>query len=943
MTSYNFPTPNPNLTDSEKTQILQQASHFAYQLYTQKPKLCQSFLKSYPLTTVLTEQQLKDLIRDYTLDEDYQLANETGVMQGLRTLRNLLMFRWIWQDALHLISLEQLTWELSKFADECLIFAKDYVYQNLIKRYGEPYFIDGKKPEKDDLAIIAMGKMGAEELNLSSDIDLIFVHQGQGDTDGDKANGTKSIDNKTFFTKWGQGIINLLDKPTQDGFVFRIDMRLRPWGDGSDLAIHLSALEKYFAQHGRAWERFAWLKARIVNPIDFEDELQSLIKPFVFRYYVDYSAFSALREMKSLIENQVEQRQDSDNVKLGAGGIRDIEFIVQSFQLIYGGRVADIKVKNCLQAMQELEKHGYLDPATHQQLAEAYRFLRRLEHGIQAIHDEQTQRLPQNSDDQANLASVLGFENWQSLLNQLNAFRQTVKLPFENLVSERQQPSDTPQINHNDNLTQLTQSLSAENQQKLTQFWQSKLITGLSDEAKNRLNLAYPILIHGLLQLDLDEINTALPRLIALLEAVSRRSIYLVMFAENPNATAKLMPMLASSPWIASELASYPVLLDSFIREKYRHLPDRAELGDILRQQLLRVEPDDEEGLLNAFRFFKKTQVLAVAGSDVLADRPLMKVSDSLTFIAEVVLEKALERVFGELIKKHGYPVNAKGEPVSEHHNGFAIIGYGKLGGLELSYSSDLDLVFIHNIDEQAETLGDKPISGMKFAARLAQKLMNYLSTQTRDGRAYEIDMRLRPSGQAGMMVVSAHAFEQYQLHKAWAWEHQALVRARAICGDRHVMAQFDEIRRTVLCLPREKSAVQHDVAEMRHKMQDHLGSDKHTQQQGLFHLKQDTGGLVDIEFIAQFAVLAFAHDYPQLAVWSDNVRIFEALGKTGLVDSELCQKLTQAYLRLRQETHRLALAEQKIVVDESDWHELRAFVSQAWDKFIGKRVEAIA
>lgn len=924
---------------TEQIQRLQQASPFAFELWQNKHHACQSFIKSYPLDTTLTEQQLKDLIRDYTLDDDCQLADETAVMRGLRHLRNLLQMRWIWQDALGVISLEQLTWELSKFADFCLIFAKDYVYQNLVKRYGEPYFIDGKKPKKDDLAIIAMGKMGAEELNLSSDIDLIFVHQGQGETDG-----KKSIDNKTFFTKWGQGIIELLDKPTQDGFVFRIDMRLRPWGDGSDLAIHLSALEKYFAQHGRAWERFAWLKARIVNPIDFEEKLQSLIKPFVFRYYVDYSAFSALREMKSMIQNQVEQRQDSDNVKLGAGGIRDIEFIVQSFQLIYGGRVSELKVKNCLQAMQELEKHGYLDRQTHQQLAEAYRFLRRLEHGIQAMNDEQTQRLPKDPTLQHNLAVILDFDDWQSLLDQLNRYRQTVKIPFDNLVNDRQQASEQPPINHPQNISDLEQVLSEDNQQKLEQFWQSKLITSLPDEAKTRLNTAYPILIHGLTQSNLtaEQINTALPRLLNLLEAVSRRSIYLVMFAENPVATAKLIPMLSASPWIASELASHPVLLDSFIREKYRHLPDRAELSDILRQQLLRVEPDDEEGLLNAFRFFKKTQVLAVAGSDVLADRPLMKVSDSLTFIAEVVLEKALERVFSELVKKHGYPLNTHGEPVSDHHNGFAIIGYGKLGGLEMSYSSDLDLVFLHDIDEQAETLGDKPISGMKFSARLAQKLMNYLTIQTRDGRAYEIDMRLRPSGQAGMMVVSTHAFEQYQLTKAWAWEHQALVRARAICGDKAVMTTFDEIRKTVLCLPREKADVQHEVATMRHKMQDHLGSDKHTQQQGLFHLKQDTGGLVDIEFIAQFAVLAYAHDYPELAVWSDNVRIFEALGKTGIVDSELCQKLTEAYLRLRQETHKLALAEQKIVVDESNWHELRAFVSHAWDKLIGKRVEAV-
>ena len=466
--------------------------------------------------------------------------------------------------------------------------------------------------------------------------------------------------------------------------------------------------------------------------------------------------------MKSLIQNQVEQRQDTDNVKLGAGGIRDIEFIVQSFQLIYGGRVSDIKVKNCLQAMSQLEKHGFIDAVTHEQLAQAYRFLRRLEHGIQAINDEQTQRLPQDTKQRHQLAQVLGFADWSALLAKLNEYRQTVKIPFDELVSDRQQSDEQLQVDHQHNLSELEQKLSADNKDKLSQFWQSKLITGLSEEAKTRLNAAYPILINGLLHSGLSEdaINVALPRMLTLLEAVSRRSIYLVMFVENPTAAAKLIPMLAASPWIASELVSYPVLLDSFIREKYRHLPDKAELSDILRQQLLRVEPNDEEGLLNAFRFFKKTQVLAVAASDVLADRPLMKVSDSLTFIAEVVLEKALQRVFGELVKKHGYPVNAQGEPVSEAHNGFAIIGYGKLGGLEMSYSSDLDLVFIHDIDEEAMTLGEKPISGMKFAARLAQKLMNYLTTQTRDSRVYEINKRIRPTGQAGMMVVSTHAFE---------------------------------------------------------------------------------------------------------------------------------------------------------------------------------------
>lgn len=933
------------LPTSENIETLRLASSFAYQLWQQKPNFCQIFLRSYPLSQYLTEQQIKDLIRDYTLDEDYQLANQQEILAGLRKLRQLLMFRWIWQDALNIISLEQLTHELSTFADECLIFAKDYVYQQLLTRYGEPILNNGKKRIKvDDLAIIAMGKLGAKELNLSSDIDLIFVHQGQGETNGSREFGTKSIDNKKFMTRWGQGIIELLNKQTADGFVFRVDMRLRPWGDGSDLAIHLSALEKYFAQHGRAWERFAWLKARIINHINFTEKLNTLIRPFVFRYYVDYSAFSALREMKSLIENQVEQRQDIDNIKLGAGGIRDIEFVVQAFQVIYGGRIPDLQVKNCLLAMEKLYEFDYINQQTYQDLQSAYRFLRRLEHAIQAINDEQTQRLPKNPKQQENLAKILGFPNWQMLLEKLNKHRQMVSKPFNHMVKERQQKSQKKYINHSENLFQLNQRLQPENQQKLLNFWQSNLINKLSDEAKNRLNNAYPVIINALLQptMSNEQINLALPRLLNLLESICRRSIYLVMFAENPDAVIKLIPMLVASPWIARELVNYPVLLDTFLREQYRHLPDKNELLDILRQQLLRVEPDDDEELLNAFRFFKKSQVLAVASSDVLAERPLMKVSDSLTYIAEVVLTKALERAFSSLVRKHGFPVNKQGEPVSEHHNGFAIIGYGKLGGLEMGYASDLDLVFIHDIDEQAMTLGEKSVSGMKFATRLAQKLMNYLSAQTRDGRAYEIDMRLRPSGQAGMMVVSCHAYEMYQLEKAWSWEHQALVRARAICGDSQVMAKFDNIRHQVLCLPRDEEAVRIDVANMRHKMQDHLGSDKHTKQQGLFHLKQDAGGIVDIEFIAQFAVLAYANHYPALATWSDNVRIFETLATTGILPVETCQQLTQAYLTMRAMIHQLALAEQKIIVNEQEWHEVRKFVDHQWQVLIGQRPDAL-
>ncbi|MFK3915395.1 bifunctional [glutamate--ammonia ligase]-adenylyl-L-tyrosine phosphorylase/[glutamate--ammonia-ligase] adenylyltransferase [Psychrobacter sp. NPDC078501] len=929
----------------EQLQVLQTASEFAYQIWESRTVSCQTFLRSYPLNSTLTRQQIDDLIQDYTLDENYQLADEIKVMSGLRHLRTLLMMRWIWQDALQTISLEQLTDELSEFADGCISFAKDYTYQHLVAKYGEPTFINEQgNVQIDDMAIMAMGKLGAQELNLSSDIDLIFVHQARGETNGSKAKGTRSIDNKRFMTRLGQGIIKLLDNKTADGFVFRVDMRLRPWGDGSDLAIHLSALQKYFTMHGRAWERFAWLKARVVGQIDqpFYEEIQALIKPFVFRYYVDYSAFSALREMKSLIQNQVAQREDLDNIKLGAGGIRDIEFIVQAFQLIYGGRHPQLQIKPCLQAMQMLRELGYLEQSTYDNLQAAYRFLRRLEHAIQAINDQQTQRLPHDEQWQHNLAVTLNFANWRALLDQLNHHREHVNDPFERMVTERQVPdnedTDLDPEHLDEQIARLNEVLTEENRELLQNFWQSKMVANLSDEARERLDDAYPVIVHALLahQEQQQLANTALPRLISLLEAICRRSIYLVMIAENPNATIELIPMLSASPWIAKELAQYPVLLDTFLQQRYRHLPDKRELRDILRQQLLRVEPNDEEELLTVLRLFKKNQVLAVAASDVLAERPIMKVSDSLTYIAEVVLEAALERAFAEIVNRYGYPIGQDGDPVTEADCGFAIIGYGKLGGLELSYSSDLDLVFLHKIKEQGMTTGEKSVSGMKFAARLVQKLMNYLNTQTRDGRAYEIDMRLRPSGNAGMMVVSCHAFETYQMDKAWSWEHQALVRARAICGDKRVTARFCDIRRDVLSLPRTMDQVRSEVTSMRIKMQKHLGTSQWQQEAGKFHLKQDAGGIVDIEFLAQFAVLAYSHEYPSLTKWSDNVRIFAEVALLGIWDDQVCQDLTDAYLRIRAATHQLALSEQSLLVDESLWQETRALVQSQWQHLMG-------
>lgn len=385
--------------------------------------------------------------------------------------------------------------------------------------------------------------------------------------------------------------------------------------------------------------------------------------------------------------------------------------------------------------------------------------------------------------------------------------------------------------------------------------------------------------------------------------------------------------MLSYSPWIADELASYPVLLDTFLQKRHRHLPDKAELSAILAQSLLSVPAFDDEAFLMSIRLFKKTQVLAVATSDVLHHHPLMKVSDSLTLIAQVVLDACLTRAFDELVYKHGYPVGADGKRLTGKTAGFAIVGYGKLGGIEMGYASDLDVVFLHSVAEQSMTDGKIPISGMKFATRLVQKLINYLATQTRDGRAYELDMRLRPSGNAGVMVASVLAFWQYQMKRAWVWEHQALVRARGICGDALVLAEFDRIRQQVLTQKRDSKSLKNEILIMREKMKDNASSHEDRQ----FHLKKDAGGLIDIEFMAQYCVLNYAHQYQDLAIWSDNVRIFEMASSLGVWGADRCQLLNDAYLAIRKQTHIQALQGKKRFVPKDKWQTVIDDVVDTW------------
>ncbi|RKG32423.1 bifunctional [glutamate--ammonia ligase]-adenylyl-L-tyrosine phosphorylase/[glutamate--ammonia-ligase] adenylyltransferase [Acinetobacter tianfuensis] len=911
--------------NAEQLQKTLVASQYAEQVLGNHTELIQQDYAIDQFLSPLSTVQIHNYISD-ALDG---IADESAWMRAMRILRARLMFRWIWQDANRLTNVVTLTRELSDFADAAICAAKAFAYEPLKAKHGEPMGYNGKL---QDLIVIAMGKLGAQELNLSSDIDLIFAFDEQGET-----NGRKCIEVQQFCILWGQKLIYLLDHISADGFVFRVDMRLRPWGDGSALAISHVALEKYLSQHGREWERYAWIKARIVTGGKDGDDLLEMTRPFVFRKYVDYTAFEAMREMKGMIEREVQRRNIEDDIKLGAGGIREVEFIVQVFQLIYGGSKLELQDRQCLVSLQHLGEFGLLDTTAVAELEDAYLFLRRIEHAIQALNDQQTQSLPIEPDLRRRMLETLGFADWDAFLAVLNEKRAKVIYQFLHLIKEKE-------VNHlEEGFSQLEQRLSEvldDNTKNLVhEFWHGHALKKLPAKAVQRLKAFWPHLVEAVIQSDNPQI--ALQRLMPLVESVMRRTVYLVMLIESKGALQRLVKMATVSPWICEELTHYPVLLDEFLSMDFE-LPKRKDLEDSLRQQLLRIEIDQVEDQMRVLRLFKKSNVLAVAASDVLAESPLMKVSDALTDIAEVSVNAALHLAYQIVAKKHGYPLDADGQRCALDYMSFAVIGYGKVGGIELGYGSDLDLVFIHYMDEQADTDGTKPISGFEFAMRVGQKFVSLMTTQTLDGRIYEVDTRLRPSGEAGLLVTSLKAFEQYQLKSAWLWEHQALVRARPIAGEMQLQKKFEQLRCDILTQPRDEAHVRAEVLKMREKMKDHLGSSKEQKKDGIFHLKQDAGGIVDIEFMAQYAVLAWSGANPDLAHYSDNVRILEDAAKTSCLSSDDATALIQAYLSERAESHRLALANQSMQVSASDWRDIREVVCKLWQRLIDPAAQAV-
>ena len=873
------------------------------------------------------------------------VEDERQFDQKLRQFRAQAMLRIIWRDLNRLADFQETTGDISALAEVSIQLALNFYHQKLSAVFGVPTaVIDGVSIEQKML-VLGMGKLGAWELNLSSDIDLIFCYPHSGKTVGAK----KELDNSEFFTRVARKLIASLDQMTADGFVFRVDMRLRPYGDSGALVLSFSAMEEYYQDQGRDWERYAMIKARVVaGDAQQSEQLMALLRPFVYRRYVDYSVFESLRSMKKMIRQEVKRRRLDNDVKLGVGGIREVEFIAQCFQLIRGGRDIDLQDRRIQTILQRLAEKKCMPVTAIDELQQAYVFLRNTEHAIQAFNDQQTQLLPDSGFAQSALAFSMGFEGWETFYAALSAHRDHVDFHFRQIFSSAEEEGAREDVAahwgdiwRGDLEAEKSQLIlatagheeAADVYRCLTQLREDRAVLRMQPIGRERLDLLMPLLLQAVEKAQ--QPSSTLLKILPLIESVLRRTAYLVLLVENPGALQQLVILCGGSGWIAAQLARQPVLLDELLdpRTLYQ-VPEKAALRNELQQQMLRLPLGDLEAHMEALRYFKQAHQLHVSAAEVTGKLPLMKVSDYLTMIAEVLLEHVLDVAWHQLVEKHGRPLKAEGIPCDKD---FIIVGYGKLGGIELGHSSDLDLVFIHDAASGLATDGERSVDNSVFFARLGQRMIHILTAQTPSGMLYEVDMRLRPSGTSGLLVSSLKAFSDYQKQQAWTWEQQALVRARVVVGDPQLAESFDSLRRELLCQPRDQQELKQEVVRMRQKMRDHLSPKGLEQAENpVFHLKHGSGAIVDIEFMVQYAVLAWSHQYPALAVYTDNIRILESLQQAGLFNPAEAEALTDAYKAYRAHAHRLSLLQQASEVPMAEFESHRQVVMTKWQALMG-------
>ena len=804
----------------------------------------------------------------------------------LRRYRSAGSTRLVWRDVLGLDTVEQTLAGSTALAEQCLSIALAAVEGEFAQRHG---VVRDEAGIEQRLVVFGLGKLGGGELNFSSDIDLVYAYPRDGESDGRRA-----LEAEDYFARLGQRLAKLLDEVTADGFCHRVDLRLRPFGGAGRVAWSFAAMDGYFQREGRDWERYAWLKARTVaGDVAAGEAWLETLRPFVYRRYLDFTALDGLRTMKAAIVAEMQRRDMADDLKRGVGGIREIEFLVQSLQLIRGGREPALRGRSLLPALRALVEAGQIAPGHGQVLADAYRFLRRLENRVQMLADAQTHAVPEAAQERLRLALGLGYAGWQPLQDELARWREQVSAEFDALlVPQRGQAAPDalesywralPQGGDAAVLATAGFPDAEGGDAALRDFARSGGVRALSDAARARLDRVVPALLGAAAASARPEV--ALKRLLDLLQAILRRASYLALLDEQPSALARLVDVLARSAFLAERIAHYPLLLDELLDTRVAGpLPGAAQMQAACAAAVAGPD-DDPEVALRALNEVRQALSFRIALASLDRRQGAGRSTRQLAALADAVVAQVLRMARSEVEAAHGVLPGGR----------FAVVGYGSLGGCELGFGSDLDLVFLYDADPNAMSDGARALEPARWYTRLAQKVVALLGAVTAAGRLYETDMRLRPDGSKSLLVSTLASYVEYQQQRAWTWEHQALVRARAVAGEASLLEDFEQVRRDTLGRVRDRAALAADVGQMRQRMRAELDRSDAAR----FDLKQGAGGLVDLEFVLQYGVLARAADVPALLQRRDSPGLIDALAGCGQLQADEAAALHQAHATL--------------------------------------------
>jgi [glutamine synthetase] adenylyltransferase / [glutamine synthetase]-adenylyl-L-tyrosine phosphorylase len=917
-------------------------SNYASRAYLARPELAANVAQwaQQPPTRAWIEARFDALCASCA---DNGALNEAALKTALRRLRMEVFCTVMERDLAGTASVAEVTGAMTDLAEVTVQRALAVLSADLEALFGEPR---GPNGERLTLGVVGMGKLGGRELNASSDIDLIFVYEDDGETSG----GTRSpLTTQEFFTRLGRRLIGALAEITQDGYVFRVDMRLRPNGDSGPLVCSLGMLEEYFYVQGREWERYAWIKGRIVSETQSESaqrlikQLEAIATPFIYRRYLDYGVIAAIRSLHQQIRQEARRRASmrpdkADDIKLGRGGIREIEFSAQVFQLIRGGQAADFRIRPTLKVLARAAAHGLLAPAVCESLTDAYLFLRTVEHRLQYRNDAQTHAMPVADDERALLARSLGFADYAALMDKLDAHREFVEQQFDAIFADKiggengcgvaddsaasliwssALADESAQEELTAHLTQLGFADPSPVLSRLTAVWNSSRYNGLPEQSRERFDIVAQRALEAMQSVDAARRGDTIARLFDLLETVGRRGAYLALLTEYPAALDRVLSVLSGSRWASGYLIRHPQLLDELLDDEAIGSPfDWEAFKHSLTARLAAAE--DAEHQMDLLRHAHQAEVFRILLIDLAGRLTVEHVSDRLSELADAVLDVTVQTVWKQFPKRH--------RDVPR----FSVIAYGKLGGKELGYASDLDLIFLYDDPDDAAS---------DIYTSFARRLITWLTAATGAGTLFDVDLRLRPNGESGLLVTSLDSFRRYQIREgdaantAWVWEHQALSRARWSAGDAEIGAAFEHIRADVMTTERDAASLARDIVEMREKV-----AAGHPNKSALFDLKHDRGGMVDIEFIVQYWVLLHSREHREFVRNAGNITLLKIAARSGLIAEDEAEKIGAVYRHYRKLQHTLRLdGMEKARVEPERVQGEREAVTALWERVFGR------